>query len=85
MLYILSLNENIVIGFYVETNPKVLFYSTIISFLVFKIHTFKMRCRLKIDCQDSLKLKQFVKNSLCRYMDIMNEFSKMTVKIRLRI
>lgn len=36
-----------------------------------------MGCRMKNECQDSLKLKQFVKNSLYTDMDIMLDFSNM--------
>lgn len=37
-----------------------------------------MECRIKKnDCQDYLKLKQFVKNSLYRDMNIMLEFLNM--------
>lgn len=32
-----------------------------ISFSAFKIHKFKMGCRMKYDCQDSLKIEQ-IKN-----------------------
>lgn len=35
-----------------------------ISFSAFKIHKFKMGCRMKYDCQDSLKIEQ-IKKSLC--------------------
>lgn len=69
----------VIIGFYNENNPKVLFYNTIISYLAFKIYKFKMGCRMKNESQDGLKLKQFVKTSLYRDMDIMLEFSNMTM------
>lgn len=42
--------KHVVIGFYVETNPKVLFYNTIISYIAFKIYKFKMGCRIKNEC-----------------------------------
>lgn len=38
-----------------------------------------MGCRIKNECQDSLKLKQFVKNSLYTDMDIMLDFSNMNL------
>lgn len=69
--------KHVVIGFYVETNPEVLFYNTIISYIAFKIYKFKMGCRIKNECQDGLKLKQFVKNSLYMDMDNMLDFLKM--------
>lgn len=40
-------------------------------------YKFKMGCRN--DCQDSLKLEQFVKNILYRYMDIMFDFLDMVM------
>lgn len=69
--------KHVVIGFYVETNPKVLLYNTIISYIAFKIYKFKIGCRIKNECQDSYNLKQFVKNSLYKDMDIMLDFSNM--------
>lgn len=72
--------------FIFKPTSKLLFYKTLISYLVFKIHvhTFKMGCRIKKnDWQDCLKLKQFVKKSLYCDMDIVLEFSNMTMfKIR---
>lgn len=52
--------KHVIIGFYVETNPKVLFYNTIISNLAFKNNKFKMGCRIKNERQNGLKLKQCV-------------------------
>lgn len=52
--------KRVIIGFYVETNPKVLFYNTIISNLAFKNNKFKMGCRIKNERQNGLKLKQCV-------------------------
>lgn len=69
--------KHVIIGFYVETNSKVLFYNTIISNLAFKINKFKMGCRIKNERQNGLKLKQCVKNALYRDEDIMLEFSNM--------
>lgn len=54
-----------------KKHPKPLYYvcvlntffynNTMISFSAFKIHKFKKGCRMKYDCQDSLKIEQ-IKN-----------------------
>lgn len=73
--------KHVISGFNVETNPKVLFYNTILPYLAFKICKLKMDCRMKNESQDDLKLKHIVKNSFYSNMDIMLEFSIMTMFI----
>lgn len=55
--------KHIVLGFYLETNTKVSFYNTIMSYSAYKIYKSKMRCRIQNNIQECSKLKQFIKNS----------------------
>ncbi|XP_062574193.1 uncharacterized protein LOC134236030 [Saccostrea cucullata] len=68
--------KHIVVGFYLETNSRIRFYNTIISYLAYKIYKFKMKSRIENIIQEKFMLEKSIRYSLEKDINFMLNLSK---------
>ena len=65
--------KTIVIGFYDEVNDKTMLINNIISFIAYRIYTYKMFCRIHNKAESYSDIRKHIQFSLLNYYFVLSK------------